>query len=283
MRILVTGGNGKIGKFVVAELQENGHEVRIFDLKESHDTDADFVKGSVTRPDEIEHAMEGMDGVIHLAAIPSMLPEVPPAEYMNVNVTGTFNVLEAAAKNNVGKVAIASSDSALGFVFSTNRFSPNYFPINEDHPLRPQDPYGLSKLIGEELCGRATRRYGIRTVCLRFCWVWFPSTYAHRSDILGQTALNPKRMWGYVDVRDTAQACRLSMDSNNVVHDALFITAEDTFADESSLDLISENYPEVRQISNDYLIEAHKALFDTSKAKKLLGYRPQYAWRNVVA
>ena len=283
MKVLVTGGNGRIGSCVVDELQRNGHEVRVFDVKESDNTDLEFVKGSITKPAEIEEAMKGVDGVVHLAAIASLMPDVPPVEYMNVNVTGTFNVLEAAAKNNVEKVAIASSDSSLGFVFGTHSFSPDYLPLDEKHQLQPQDPYGLSKLIDEELCKRATRRYGIKTICLRFCWVWFPPTYAHRSDIIAKEAsFNAKRMWGYVDVRDAAQACRLSMESQNIIHDAFFITAEDTFSDEPSLKLIKENFPEIKNISNDYLFEDYKALYDISKAKKLLGYRPKYRWREVI-
>ena len=280
MKILVTGGSGRIGGFVVDELQKADHEVVIFDTKEPDGVHANFVKGDITVPAEIARAMDGVDGVIHLAAIPSMMPDVPPDQYMNVNVTGTFNVLEAACGNNVGKVAIASSDSALGFVFSTHRFSPNYFPIDEEHPLQPQDPYGLSKLIGEELCKRAARRYGISAICLRFCWVWFPDTYAHRSRA-AEAPVGAKQMWGYVDVRDVSQACRLAMESENIKCESLFITAEDTFSDKTSMELIRKNYREVRQISDDYLSEEHKSLFSISKAKKLLGYRPQYRWRDI--
>lgn len=282
MKILVTGGSGRIGRFVVAGLQKANHEVTIFDIKEPGESNSEFVGGSITSPAEIGSAMRGMDGVIHLAAIPSMMPDVQSAEYMNINVTGTFNVLEAAAKNNVSKVAIASSDSALGFVFSTHNLSPDYFPIDEDHPLKPQDPYGLSKLIGEELCKRTTRRYGTATICLRFCWVWFPQTYAHRTDIVTKESdLNAKRMWGYVDVRDVAQACRLSVESDNILHEAFFITAEDTFSDESSLELMRKHYSNVSQISDSYLVEKHKSMYDISKAKKILGYTPQYKWREV--
>lgn len=280
MKVLVTGGNGRIGRFVVAELQTQKHDVIVFDMAGPGDADVDFVKGDITRPDEIDRAMKGVDGIVHLAAIPSMMPGVPYVEYMNVNVTGTFNVLAAAANNNVGKIAIASSDSALGFVFSTHSFSPNYFPIDEDHPLQPQDPYGLSKLMGEELCKMATRRYGIKTICLRFCWVWFPDTYAHRNTI-AKADISANQMWGYVDVRDVSQACRLAMEAKNILCESFFITAQDTFSDDESIELIKKNYPKVRQISNDYLTEKHKSLFDTSKAKKLLGYRPQYRWREV--
>ena len=281
MKILVTGGNGRIGRFVVEELRKNGHDAIVFDVDRGNNSDGNFIAGDITIPLEIDKAAQGVDGIIHLAAIPSMMPDIAPSEYMNVNVTGTFNVLEAAAKNNVRKAAIAGSDSALGFVFSTHKFPPEYFPIDEEHPLKPQDPYGLSKLIGEELCKRVTRRYGVNTICLRFCWVWFPDTYAHRASIV-ENPMSVKQMWGYVDVRDVSQACRLAMESENIQCESIFITAEDTFSEEASIELIGKNYPSVRRISNDYLIEKNKSLFDISKARKLLGYAPQYKWRRVI-
>lgn len=282
MKVLVTGGSGRIGRFVVIELQKNQHEVRIFDTKKPDGIDCDFFEGSITEPTELECAMNGIDAIIHLAAIPSLTSEIPSVDYMNVNVAGTFNVLEAAAKNQVNRVAIASSDSALGFVFSTNKFSPEYFPIDEKHPLQPQDPYGLSKLIGEELCKSATRKYGISTICLRFCWVWFPDTYQHRPHIIGNSEfeVNIKRMWGYVDARDVAQACRLSVEAENISHEAVFISARNTFADEPSLELIKKCYPEIKSISYKYLVDSHKALFDISKAERILGYAPKYDWHN---
>ena len=278
MKVLVTGGSGNVGTGVVAELTAAGHDIRVLDAKEPRADTADFARGDVTDPDSVDGAMQGVDAAVHLAAIPSLRPEVPRVEYMNVNVAGTFNVLEAAAKAGVGKVAMASSDSTLGFTFATHRFAPDCFPIDEMHPLQPQDPYGLSKLLGEELCKAATRKYGIQTICLRFCWVWFEDTYAQRAAILrgDQTGL-AKTMWGHVDVRDAAQACRLAVESKDAQpHETFFITAEDTYADRPSLELIRTYYPEVRRISSAYLAEEYKGLFDITKARTLLGYAPRY-------
>jgi len=282
MKILVTGGSGNVGTAVVAELGSAGHEVIVFDVKPPRSSGVNFIQGSVTEPECIEGAVDGVDAIVHLAAIPAPRPEIAPVDFMRVNVTGTFNVLEAAGKRGVKKVALASSDSSLGFVFSTHRFSPEYFPIDEAHPLRPQDPYGLSKLIGEELCKAASRKYGISTICLRFCWVWFEDTFPQRAAILkGDPAALSKTMWGYVGVRDAAQACRCAVECDSAFGDdnAFFITAEDTYADTPSLELIRTYYPGVLRIADAYLHEAHKALFDISKARLLLGYRPQHGCR----
>ncbi|MBD3181937.1 NAD-dependent epimerase/dehydratase family protein [Candidatus Poribacteria bacterium] len=282
MKILVTGGSGNIGKFVVDELLDKGHHVRIFDLKKPDISEAVYIQGSITQPECLEEAITGVNAVIHLAAIPSLKTDIPPHEYMNINVTGTYNVLEACAKTGVKKVVAASSDSALGFVFSTHNFSPQYFPIDEKHPLKPQDPYGLSKLLDEDICKSFTRRYGISTICLRFCWVWFPETYKHRQNIINnEEMLNAKRMWGYVDAKDVARACRLAAECDGIKHEALFISSNDTFTQEKSLELIRKYYPDVTDISDDFLNNSYRTIFDISKARKLIGYNPEYSWRNL--
>jgi nucleoside-diphosphate-sugar epimerase len=282
MNVLVTGGSGNIGSVVVGGLEAAGHAVRIFDLKAPRARSTDFVQGSVTAPKAVEDAATGMDAIVHLAAIPAFRPEIAPVDFMHVNVTGTFNVLEAAGKHDVAKVVFASSDSALGFVFGARLFSPEYFPIDEFHPLRPQDPYGLSKLLGEELCRSASRKQGTHAICLRFCWVWFDDTYSQRAAILGgDPKALAKTMWGHVSVHDAAQACRLAVEASSRPgeHEVFFITADDTYADRPSLELIRAHYPEVRSVSNVYLEEAYKGLFDISQARKRLGYAPRYTCR----
>jgi nucleoside-diphosphate-sugar epimerase len=281
MNILVTGGSGNVGRWVVQELQ-SAHGVTIFDTKEPAGTDAAFVQGSITDFDAIRAAAEGQEAIIHLAAIPAYQPDVPVHQFMDVNVTGTSNVLEAAAAGGVSTVVVASSDSSLGFVFSTHPFRPDYFPLDEAHPQRPQDPYGLSKLLDEQLCQAAHRRYGLQTMALRFCWVWQPDTYAHRARILAEDGeMNVKRHFGYVDVRDVATACRLAAESEGVGYDALFITADDTYADEPTLALIRRHYRGVPQVSDVYLTDPYRSLFDNNRARKVLGWQPQYRWRMV--
>ncbi len=281
MNILVTGGSGNIGRWVVQELRST-HSVTIFDIKESTVTDIAFVRGSITDYDAVLAAAKGMDAIVHLAAIPAYYPDIPVHRYMDLNVTGTSNVLEAAAACGVRTVAIASSDSSLGFVFSTHPFLPDYFPIDEAHPQRPQDPYGLSKLIDEQICQAAHRRYGLQTIALRFCWVWQPETYAHRAQILAEDGvMNVKRHFGYVDVRDVATACRLAVEAEGIGYDALFITADDTYADEPTLELIRRHYRGVQRISDVYLTDSYRSLFDNNRAKKVLGWKPRYLWREV--
>lgn len=282
MKTLVTGGNGAIGRVVVAALLDAGHEVVVFDAQQPEKPVTDCIEGSITEPASIARAVEGCAAVVHLAAIPAYKPGLAAADYMHVNVTGTANVLEAAGQCGVSRFVMASSDSTLGFVFATHAFAPDYFPLDEDHPLRPQDPYGLSKLLGEELCRAAAHRYGLQAVCLRFCWVWFEETYAQRAQILkGDPNTLAKTMWGYVDVRDAAQACRLAIERPGPLpHDVFFIAAADTYSDQPSLELIRNHYPQVSRVGAALLDAPHRSLFDIQRAQKFLGYTPQHAWRD---
>ena len=126
MKVLVTGGNGKIGRCVVEELKKS-YEVRATDVKpDFDDSEVEFIQADLRCTKAMLEVTKGIDAVVHLGAIPTYMPDVQPSEYMKVNVTGTFNVLEAAARNSVEKVAIASSDSSLGYVFSTHHI-PRYY------------------------------------------------------------------------------------------------------------------------------------------------------------
>ncbi len=269
MRVLITGGSGKLGKFVVEELRKE-NSIKVLDLREPAQKDIEFIKADIRKLKEVEAAVKGMEAVVHLAAIPHPLSD-PPERIMETNVMGTFNLLEVALHSGAKRFIFASSDSTLGFVFGEKYPSPDYIPIDEQHPLRPQDSYGLSKLIGEEICKAYTRQYGIQTICLRFCWIWFPEVYQSYSKIIKDIDSNVRKLWGFVDPRDVAQACRLSLNLKGIDHETFFITGDNTFSKEPSLELIKRYYPkaEVKSYRNGTQFEGSRSLFDTSKAKRI--------------
>jgi len=289
MKVLITGGSGKIGKFVVPELERTGHEIKIFDLEEPKDSKHDFIKGDLRNLEEVEEATRDIEAVVHLAAIPHDIPG-EPQELMGINVMGTFHVLEAAARNNVKRVVFASSVSAYGFLFWKKPIAVEYFPIDEKHPCKPDDMYGLSKIISEKLCYAYTQRYDICTICLRLATVWFPHGDAVTKYLLS-SAQQPKSdidlpfrdvKWGYVDVRDVAQAFQLALEKKGVKHEVYNITAADVCSDMDSLELVKLYYPEVKSIlnKNGFLADKKRTLFDISKAQKELGYKPKFNWRD---
>ncbi len=294
MKILVTGGTGNLGRCVVSELLAEDHEITVLarHKKPPADERVTFVEADVTRIEEVISASKGMEAIVHLAGGHGEVPHAP--EVIELNAQGTFNVLEAAARNGIRKIVYASSDSALGFIFRERDFVLDYLPVDEQHPLKPQDAYGLSKVMGEEACKSYTRRCGMQIISLRLCWIWPPHYYDDHAKIVEESihtfpvpskteSLNARRLWGYVDVRDAAHACILALEAKNVENEAFLITAENTFSPESSLELIQRCYPEVKSVSREYFAGAEdRSLYDISKARKMLGYNPQYNWKHLV-
>jgi len=280
MKIVVTGGNGKVGRYLVADLAKD-HEVVSMDRMGEPSDGAAFVKGDVCNFDACLRAFDGAEVVIHLAAIPHPLSD-PQPHVWKVNVTSTYNVHEAAAQSGVRRVVHASSDSTLGFCFMDRRFEPEYLPLDETHPCKPQDSYGLSKLTGELIAQSFTRRVGLETVALRICLVLFPGV-EYCMNVASETQTKPasdrKNLWTYNHVLDVVHAFRLAAETDGLEHEVLFISAADVLAREETMELIQKYHPTVSDIRSD--LSGHRSLVDYSKATRLLGYEPRHNWREL--
>ncbi|HRJ41325.1 MAG TPA: NAD(P)-dependent oxidoreductase, partial [Caldilineaceae bacterium] len=148
MRVFVTGSQGRIGRYVQAQLEEAGHTVVGFDQ----------VSGDEIRdPAAVRAGAQGCDAIIHMAAMLAD-PKDDPNAVMHVNLQGTWHVLTAAETLNIRRVVTFSSVNAMGIFIGESL--PDYLPIDEDHPCRPGRPYALSKYLGEEMCRLFTRRTG---------------------------------------------------------------------------------------------------------------------------
>jgi UDP-glucose 4-epimerase len=159
MNILVTGGAGFIGPHLIRALQAAGHRVRIFDVRQPP-IDGEFVFGDLTQLTDCLHATAGIEGVCHLGGIGDVyLAFEKPQLAAACNVLGTTNLLEACVQNHVGKFVYASTWEVYG--------EPQYQPIDENHPCRPDHPYNITKLSGEQLTFSYDRLKGLKTVALR--------------------------------------------------------------------------------------------------------------------
>ena len=274
MRIVVTGGSGRLGRYVTKELSRD-HEVTVFDRIEPTDPAVRFRKGDITNILDCRRACEGMDAAVHLAAIPDPLRD-PAEAVFRVNTMGTFNIHQAACEAGMRKVVHASSNSVYGFHFRKEGEEPipEYLPIDEDHPQRPADPYGLSKKLGEEIAMSFTRQYGIATVAIRICWVWFPENL---KDYV-TSANDPKGfmgLWSLIDCRDAAVAFRLAVEADDLrSFESFVITATDNGTPYQSRDLVRKYFSERIEYRRD--IRGRNSLFDGAKAKAVLGFSPRY-------
>ena len=273
MKVLVTGGSGKIGRALCPKLRES-HCVRILSRKFSADSDEEFIRGDIRELDHVSKAMEGVDAVIHLAGV---WEPVDSRKIFETNVVGTFNVLESAVIHGVSRVVMASSIGAMGYTSTQSEgLPPIYVPLDEQHPCRPTSMYGVSKLMCEELCKRYTRRHGLSTICLRLVAV----TEVEKGIFRPSTDINAGKaiLWAYVDIRDTARAFCLALEAEGIEHETFIIAAETHCRKEDSLELIRTYYPEVQQVRNRnaFLLNQRKSFFDTTNAREKLGWIPQF-------
>jgi len=227
MRVLVTGGAGFIGSWIVQGLVEKGARVRVYDNFSSgteenlHGLDVEIVNGDILDFDSLKTAMLGCDMVSHHAAQLEITTCIrSPQHDLRVNAFGTLNVLKAAEIVGVKKVVVASSACVYG--------QAQYIPTDEKHPTNPNWAYGVSKLAAEKYCHIFSEMTGIPTVCLRYGIVYGPREwYGRVLTIFLKRALKnlPAVVFGdgsqkrdFVYVEDAAQLHNLALVTDTGMH-----------------------------------------------------------------
>lgn len=172
-RVLVTGGAGFVGATLVRRLVSSGRPTRVLDnfstgsAAHLEGVQAEIARGDIRDFDALAGALEGVEAVVHLAAAGSVVASVAdPVENFQVNVAGTFQVLNGARLAGVERVVMASTGGAL-----IGDAEP---PVDERSLPKPLSPYGASKLAGEGYAHAFAASYGLRTVALRFANVYGP-------------------------------------------------------------------------------------------------------------
>ena len=271
MRIVVTGGSGKAGRWVVRDLREGGHDVLNVDVTHDGSAHGQCVLADLTDIGQCHEVVAGADAVVHLAAIPA--PEIrPPGETFRNNAMSTYNVFAASVERGVGRVVWASSETVLGLPFDD---APAFAPIDETHPPRPETSYALSKLVGETMAEQFNRRTGVPFVGLRISNIMEPPDYARFPTWQDDPLARKWNLWGYVDARDVAQAVRRSLEADVTGAEVAIIAAADTCMRRDSAGLLAEVYPNVPLTRP---IEGRETLLAIGHARELLGYAPDHSW-----
>jgi nucleoside-diphosphate-sugar epimerase len=281
MRVAVTGGVGKLGEWVVRELRSTSdgraaHDVIVLDhVPGSEQEGVRYVVGDVTDLGQVIGTVAGADAIIHLAAIRRW--GIAPNEVtFGTNVMGTFNVHEAACLLGIRRVVCASSEAVLGWDYREREFPPDYLPIDEAHPVRPQDSYGLSKEAGEAIAASYTAKGDMVTVMLRPPWIVAPEEMAALRQNGGR---QPTRFvpFNYIDVRDLAAAFRLAIERPLEGHHVLFIMADDSVIAEPLATAMPRWLPETAEISRPFT--GSQPSVSNARAKAVLGWQPRHSWR----
>jgi nucleoside-diphosphate-sugar epimerase len=279
MRVLVTGGNGRLGPWVARELRDHGHAVVCVDRQPPREREAGIRYRTIELSDlgQVAGALAGCEAVVHLGAIPAPWSFPDEVVFLN-NVGATYNTLQAAHLLGIRKAIIASSCSAYGMAWTETRFEPLYAPIDEDHPLLAHDPYALSKEVDERTAEMFVRRSRMAILAYRFHWIALPGEAAQRAnDPNDDPARAATDLWGWVDIRDAARACRLGLEADIPGFEAVNIAAADTARHEPTADLIRTYCPttELREP-----LPGNATGWSIAKARKLLGYVPAHSWRD---
>jgi nucleoside-diphosphate-sugar epimerase len=271
MRVVVTGGTGKAGRWVVRDLRQHGHDVINVDIVHDGSAHGLCVRTDLTDLGSAIEVIRGADAVVHLAAIPA--PELrPPGETFRINTMSTYNVFEAAVHEGVSRVVWASSETVLGLPFDT---PPAFAPIDESHPPRPETSYALSKLVGETLADQLSRRHAMPFIGFRISNIMEPSDYAMFPSWQDEPAQRRWNLWGYVDARDVAQAVRRGLEADVQGAEICIIAAADTCMRADSAELLQREFPSVHATR---ALTGRETLLSIDRARALLGYEPEVSW-----
>jgi nucleoside-diphosphate-sugar epimerase len=284
-KIAVTGGSGKAGRAVVRDLLERGHDVLNIDRAPSAesstpDSPAPFLYADLTDFGQTLEALSGADwipgveAVVHLAAIPSPSHATPDLVFQT-NMASTYTVFSAAERLKLKRVVWASSETTLGLPFDT---PPDYAPIDEQHPLRPETSYSLTKVLGEEAARQFNRRNGIPYLGLRFSNIMERHDYDRFPSFWEDPNLRKWNLWGYVDESHVAQSVRRALEADVAGADSFIIAAGDTVMKRPSRELMAEVFPGVPVRDG---VEGTDTLLSIDKARRVLGYSPDFTWREL--
>jgi nucleoside-diphosphate-sugar epimerase len=280
--IVVTGGSGQAGRACVKDLMEHGFEVTSIDLVPPADRSVRFSRADITDFGEAIAALSMIDervskvtGVVHLAAIRA--PGLAPNHVtFGVNTLSTYNIFEAARQLGIRNVVWASSETVYGVPYPAG---PAYVPVDEAIE-RPETAYSLSKLLGEKMAEQFCRwDPELKIVGLRFSNVMDPEDYARFPGFDADARSRHWNLWTYIDARDAAQAVRLALQSKLTGAHVFGIANADSVMSQSNSQLLDEVYPGAERRRP---IADNESLISIEKARAVLGYEPQYSWRQHV-
>ncbi|MFB3883402.1 MAG: NAD-dependent epimerase/dehydratase family protein [Armatimonadota bacterium] len=294
MKVLVTGASGRLGPYVVHELESAGHELVLMSRSRPEGADRwPWIEGSITDFDAcLKATAGGVEAIQHLAANPwaSDHPDsragyekrgVPFDDTMRTNIMGTYYLLQAALRHKIGIFVMTGSNCALGHGgrISGTPFPIKYLPIDENHPSDVEDSYSYSKHVGEELLASYTRAYGIRTYALRSAGICSAERRASMAQRAGPVGGWDDWMWCWVGSEDLAAAHRLLMERAEEIepHGVYFCNGNDTTALEPSQELVEKYRPDLLPVTRR--LEGHESFLSNRKLRDTLGWEHKTSWR----
>ncbi|MBL4812375.1 MAG: NAD-dependent epimerase/dehydratase family protein [Rhodobacteraceae bacterium] len=295
MRIFFTGGAGKAGRYAVQYLTEQGHQVTNIDQIMLDQPGVDNLKVELTDAGQVYSAMAQMagfgeldapmparryDAVVHFAAIARVLI-VPDNETFRINAMATYNVLEAATRLGIPKIIIASSETTYGICFAHGELKPDYVPVDEEHPTLPHDSYAMSKVVNEATARSFQARTGADIYALRINNVIEPHEYAQNFPAYVEDAsLRRRNIFGYIDARDLGHMVDCCLKTDGLGYEVFNVANDDSSVGMETSEIMERFYPGVPMITD---MGPTDTFYANGKAKRMVGFAPQYGWRDELA
>lgn len=299
-KILVTGADGFIGSHLTEELVKRGHDVRAFVYYNSFNSwgwldslssevlsKIEVFTGDIRDPNGVREAMKGIDVVYHLAALIAIpFSYHSPDTYVDTNIKGTLNVLQAAKELNTSRILITSTSEVYG--------TAQYVPIDEKHPYQGQSPYSATKIGADRLAESFYRSFNMPITIVRPFNTYGPrqSARAVIPTIITQLlsgveeiklgSLTPTRDFNYV--KDTVRGFIDIAESNNTIGEEINIaTQKEISIKELAEELIRQINPKARIVCDDQrlrpeLSEVNRLLGSNEKIRRLTGWQPNYSF-----
>jgi UDP-glucose 4-epimerase len=283
-RFLVTGGGGFIGRYVVDLLLENGAAVRVLEVpgKAPHLRDrqsVELIEGDLTRPEDVRRAVDGTDGVFHMAVLALNPSTENPRLALQINVDGSFNVFEAAHQAGVKKVVFSSASSVYGDTLEV---------MDEAHPLNARTVYGATKIAGEALLRAMATTLKFDYVALRYMNVYGPFMgYGLVDSVLKRIASGQppvvngdgSQSFDFVYVTDVAGATVRAMESD--VSDETFNvgSGEEKTVRDVVFTLLELTRCPFQPEFKDVQVPMLRRVGSSEKAARLLGWRATVPFR----
>ena len=288
---MFTGGAGKAGKHVIPYLLEQGHQVLNIDLKPLDHPGVDNLIADITDSGQMFNAMTSyanfdelvpgngvpaFDAVVHFAAVPRILIN-PDNETYRVNTMGTYNILEAATKLGIKKIVFASSETTYGVCFADGERKPEYIPVDEEHPVVPEDSYAMSKVTNEVTARSFQRRSGFDIYGLRINNVIEPHEYEQDfSNYIANPDTRRRNIFAYIDARDLGQIVDRCLKTDGLGYQIFNASNDDHSVDLTTQEIIDRYYAGVPQ---NRPMGEYETFYSNAKAKQLLGFSEQHNWR----
>ncbi len=299
MRIFFTGGSGKAGHHVAPYLASQGHQVTNADLTPLGHPDVTDLRVDLTDAGQTYSALAGVptqadfdgpapergrgsayDAVVHFAAIPSVLAAADTTTFAT-NILAQYNVLEAATRLGIRKIVFASSETTYGVCFGQGERKPLYVPVDEEHPVVPEDSYAMSKVAGEVVARSFQARTGADVYGLRINNVIEPDEYAEKfPSFLRDPSLRRRNLFAYIDTRDLGQMTLLCLETDGLGFEVFNVANADMSVSATTAEVIARFYDGVevrREMGRD------ETFYCIDKARDLVGYQPRHSWRDVVS